>query len=120
MFKSIFKNIGITFAIAFCIFSATYIFVVLADWTGPTSAPPTMTEIPTFLNVGPIDQTKTGPLSIAGIVRAEGGIIINAGGATRPTCEASIRGMIWHNRTTSDELEYCQKGVDDTYSWKSF
>ncbi len=115
-----FKNFLKTLIIAFCIFSATYIFVVLADWTGPTSAPPTMTEIPTFLNVGPIDQTKTGPLSIAGIVRAEGGIIINAGGATRPTCQAAIRGMIWHNRTTSDELEYCQANEEGTYEWKSF
>ncbi len=115
-----FRNTLKVLIISLAIFSATYIFVVLADWTGPTSAPPTMTEIPTFLNVGPEDQTKTGALSIAGIVRAEGGIIINAGGATRPTCQASIRGMIWHNRTTSDELEYCQKGVDDTYSWKSF
>ncbi len=106
-----FRNTLKVLIISLAIFSATYIFVAFASWQGPTEDP-----FPEFLHEGAISQTKTGPLSVGGVLEADQGIILNNTGGTRPTCEAPKRGLIWYHRDT-DELALCKKNDAGTYEW---
>jgi hypothetical protein len=114
------KSFTKTLVIALTVFSVSYVFIAVAAWNGPTDNPPTQADIPTFLNIGPDTQTKTGALGVGGVVQADGGVIINQADAVLPTCNATNRGLIFYDRGTTDELKYCAKSQDNTYAWKSF
>ncbi len=115
--KSKLKNIATVIGTALSVFLVS--FIVLA-WTGPIEDPPTMVDIPTFLNVGSDPQTKDGGLSIGGVLEVDGGMIINPGGSTTPTCNSTNRGLIYFTQGTEDELKFCMKTETGTYEWKSF
>jgi hypothetical protein len=113
------KSFTKTLVIALTVFSVSYVFIAVAAWNGPTDNPPIQADIPEFLNIGAIEQTKIGALGFGGIVQADGGVKIT-GGTTLPTCNVSNRGLIFYHQGTTDELKYCAKSQDDSYAWKSF
>ncbi len=72
-------------------------------------------------NINSIQQMRltTGGLGVEGIVGATGGIQLNTSGS-QPTCDASVRGLLWNipgGAGVADILQACQKDAADAYSW---
>jgi hypothetical protein len=113
------KNIATILGTALSVFLVSFIVLV---WAGPGEGedPPVMDSIPTPLNVGSDPQTKDGALSIGGVLEVDGGMIINSGGSTTPTCNSTNRGLIYFTQGTEDELKFCMKTEEETYEWRSF
>jgi len=88
------KFLGLTLGIALSIFAIS--FAVYA-WTAPTAAPPGG-NVPAPINVGDTAQTKTGPLRIDGVFRANSAVHLAVGrgnvgiGTTAPTGRLHVRG----------------------------
>jgi len=67
------------------------------------------------------DQTIGGIKTFSNAIVGTG-IITNASGGTRPTCDASTRGLMWNEYGSSgqrDKLYICQKLSNDTYGFAS-
>ncbi len=116
----IFKKTYLSFAIrvvitAVVVFSASYLFMVYAEWSGPT-AQPALEDKPFPLNIGPDHQTKLGPLAVSGVIEADQGLITGLG---PKDCDGeSDRGLIWFDN--EGNLVFCQKDINENYEWKPF
>jgi hypothetical protein len=67
------KLISLTFGVLVLLFAVGYHIIIA--WTEPTVAPPGA-NVPAPLNVGPVHQTRVGPLTI------QAGLLLNTGNAT--------------------------------------
>ncbi len=137
------KNTGMIIGIAFSVFFIS--FVVFA-WTSPPGAPPTCPAgepgCETPLHTGTAGQSKTGGLLLntggasTGLIVEHGnvgigtltpgakldvkggGLILNPDGVTKPTCNATSRGMMWVEETgIGDSFSICSLKAEGTYEW---
>ncbi len=108
-----YKNLLITFTIAFSIFAVSFVFIVLADWQGPTETP-----FPEFLHEGSEPQTKIGPIRLGGLMASDS-VTINPEGISEPTCDIGNRGILWVIRPVGerDELISCFNNENNNNVW---
>lgn len=63
-------------------------------------------------------------VTVSGVsLRTTLGVRLNtSGGGSKPTCDSSIRGMVWYvqgGAGVADTVEICAKAAADTYAWRS-
>jgi len=57
-----------------------------------------------------------------GTVSCGTGFRLNTEGAAEPTCDSTVRGMIWYTTGAggvADKMQVCAKAAADTYAWRS-
>jgi hypothetical protein len=98
--------------------SITLISYTIFAWTGPTGEPPAE-NLSAPINSGSETQFKEGSLGVGGIFEALS-LKLNPDGVTIPTCDDSVRGMIWAEKGEvgdGDQVLYCSKTSAETYEW---
>ena len=102
MTNNLFKNLAIFTGISFSVFLLSFVVFV---WDGPQTSPPTgNTAKPIGVGTAGSAQRIESALNVGGVLVGDTGIITNASGETRPTCNSSTEGLLWYDYTNKEYL----------------